>query len=140
MFKAKIAARDRHRAQAKFLPPTAEAVRTTVLKLTAMAEKKGKDVEYLEEKLRRVRLGSRARGLSAMPGRFETPEREASTTPPRRAALGRYGALAASTPARTVAEGDDLEEAFEEHKRRKEIGKKLRGALHKRGGAGIAVV
>ena len=55
MFKAKIAARDRHRAQAKFQPPTVEAVRTTMLKLTAMAEKKSKDVECLEEKLWWVR-------------------------------------------------------------------------------------
>ncbi|KAF8247543.1 hypothetical protein K440DRAFT_301117 [Wilcoxina mikolae CBS 423.85] len=61
MFKAKIAARDRHKVQAKFQPPTAEAVRTTVMKLTATAERKSKDVDHLEEKLRRVRLGSRHR-------------------------------------------------------------------------------
>ena len=59
MFKANIAARDRHQAQAKPQPPTVEAVRMTVLKLAAMVEKRSKDVGYLEEKLRWVRWGGR---------------------------------------------------------------------------------
>jgi len=55
LFKAKIASRGRHRAQAKYQPPVVEGVRTTILKLTAMVEEKSRDVEHLEEKLRRIR-------------------------------------------------------------------------------------
>jgi hypothetical protein len=132
MFKAKIAARDRHKAQAKFQPPTAEAVRTTVMKLTAMAEMKSKDVDHLEEKLRRVRLGSRSRSLPATPGCFDTPERELET-PARRAARGGYGHIA-HTPVMAVVEEGDVDEIVEDHKRRKEAGRKVRGALQRRGG------
>jgi nucleoporin NUP159 len=130
MFKAKIAARDRHRTKAKFQPPTVEAVRTTVMKLTAMAEKKNKDVDVLEEKLRRVRLGNRSRSMSATPGRHETPEREL-VTPAQRA--GRYGTVA-PTPVLALIEEGDVDELREEQKRRREAVRKLRGALQSRGG------
>jgi len=120
MFKARIAARNRHRSQAKFVPPTVEAVRTTVLKLTDMAERKSRDVEHLEERVRRLRI----RSGSATPSRsFGTPEREMR---------GRWGA--AQTPVLALVEEADVEEARSENLRRREVGKKLKGALQRRGG------
>jgi nucleoporin NUP159 len=120
MFKARIAARNRHRSQAKFVPPTVEAVRTTVLKLTDMAERKNRDVEHLEERVRRLRI----RSGSATPSRsFGTPERELR---------GRWGA--AQTPVLALVEEADVEEVRSENLRRREAGKKLKGALQRRGG------
>jgi hypothetical protein len=126
IFKAKIANRDRNRSQRKLQPPTAEAVRTTVMKLTAMAEKKNRDVGILEERIRRLRLGSRSRSMSSTPGRFSTPEREPQT-PSQRTPYN----LVAFTPVMALVEEGDIEEAVEERKRRREAGKKLKGALQK---------
>ena len=135
MFKAKIAARDRHRVKAKFQPPTADAVRNTVLKLTAMAEKKSRDVDHLAERMRRVKLASsnsptgsaanRSRtSLAGTPSRFATPDREVESS--RRS--GGYGQML-TTPVLALVEEGDLQEVAEENRRRKETGKKLRGAL-----------
>lgn len=148
VLKAKIAQRDRHNAQAKVQPPTAEAVRNTIMKLTTMAEKKRNEVDFLEERLRRLRVKSNSRSLSATPGRFDTPSRfispgrfgtperdtsRTSSTPERR---GGYG-LVAPTPVMALMEEGDVEEARDEHRRRRAIGKKLRGALERRGTASI---
>lgn len=130
LFKAKLAARDRHRAHAKYQPPTVEGVRTTILKLTAMAEKKSRDVEYLEEKLRRMRQAGKASSSSSTPRHSSiTPERELET-PIRRMAYG----VAAPTPVMALVEEGDLEEVAEDRRRRKQAGKKLGGVLRRVGG------
>jgi nucleoporin NUP159 len=135
LLKAKTAARDRHRVTAKVQPPTAEAVRNTIMKLTAMVERKNGDVEYLEEKLRRMRLGSRARSVSLTPGRFDTPERSTPERSVRDTSVSITGPSAvAPTPVLAVVEKDDVEEMKEEQRRRREVGRRFRGALAARGG------
>ena len=73
MLKSRLAARDRGRADAAVKPPTAEAVRSTVLKLTGMVERKGREVEYLEEKVRRLRGRSVSAGGSGVSSGGGTP-------------------------------------------------------------------
>jgi nucleoporin NUP159 len=128
MFKAKLASRDRHRSSRKLQPPTAEAVRTTVMKLTAMAEKKNRDVGVLEERLRRLRLGA---GRRAGDRSFSSISFGGTPEPmtPARMAPGMNSSLAAFTPVMALVEEGEIEEAVEERRRRREAGRKLKGAL-----------
>lgn len=140
--KALIAQRDRFKLKPKIRPPTADATRVVVLKLTGMAEKKNREVEHLEERLRRLKLGHSnrmSRSVSGTPGRygspsrFDTPERSILETPARRIG-GVNGSFIASTPVMLLVEDGDVSEIAEENRRRREAGKKLKGALQKRGG------
>ncbi|KAL7270558.1 hypothetical protein RUND412_006732 [Rhizina undulata] len=54
--KARIAYRDKNKAKNAVKPPTAEAIRNTIMKLTGMVERKSADVDFLEEKLRRLKI------------------------------------------------------------------------------------
>jgi nucleoporin NUP159 len=133
MFKAKLASRDRHRSSRKLQPPTVEAVRTTIMKLTAMAEKKNRDVELLEERMRRLRLGGRRadRSLSSITFGSFTPEPQ---TPSRIMTPGMNSmnsSLVGFTPVMALVEEGEIEEAVEERRRRREAGRKLKGALQK---------
>lgn len=135
--KAKIASRDKNKS-GPVVPPTVEAVRNTIMKLTGMVERKNGDIECLEERLRRVKLKSRS--VSATPGRSRgiTPERtmrgetpQRFGTPERSVIGGAYGY--APTPVLAVTDPVDVAEAREEMKARREMGKKLRGVLEKSG-------
>lgn len=134
--KAKIAARDRHRASAKVQPPTVEAVRNTILKLTDMVERKNADVEYLQEKVRRIRQGSRnstSRSLGMTPGRESTPPVDKGATPVRKpVSLARGSKLTAPIPLLAIMEADDIHDIREAHCRKRETMKRLRGALEVR--------
>ncbi|KAA8899497.1 hypothetical protein FN846DRAFT_960317 [Sphaerosporella brunnea] len=130
MLKAKLASRDRNRSKRKLQPPTAEAVRTTVMKLTAMAERKSRDVGMLEERMRRLRVGNKSRSMISTPGRFGTPE---PATPHRSISygVGMNSSIISYTPVMALVEEGDLEDAVEDRRRRREAGKKLKGALQK---------
>lgn len=140
--KAKIASRDKNKTGV-VVPPTVEAVRNTIMKLTGMVERKNSDIEYLEERLRRVKL----KNTSATQGRTRgmTPERTLrSETPQRFATPQRFGTPERSfgtsitsagygTPVLALTDPVDVAEAREEIKARKEMGKKLRGVLERSG-------
>ena len=76
MLKALIANRDRGKSGGKVKPPTVEAVRNTILKLTGMVERKAGDVAYLGELVRRLE----ARSNLAMGDGFETSPFQTRTT------------------------------------------------------------
>jgi nucleoporin NUP159 len=135
--KAKIASRDRDRPGA-VVPPTVEAVKNTIMKLTGMVERKNGDIDYLEERLRRVKIKSRSasatpgksRGLTPnqtprgeTPQRFETPEKLRSYD--NNTSSVSYPA----SPVLALADPLDVEEAREEIRARKEMGRKMRDAL-----------
>ncbi|CCX34017.1 Similar to Nucleoporin nup146; acc. no. Q09847 [Pyronema omphalodes CBS 100304] len=158
VLKAKLAARDRGRKTARVRPPTAEAVRNTVLKLTQMAERKERDVALLEERMRRLKL---RHGRDATP----TPASGDSTTgggADQSAQFGssffgssmgsfvREGSAGLETPLRrsvlTVREGSpmptiavakveeqEVGEMMDEAKRRREQGKRFKEAMKRRG-------
>lgn len=134
--KAKIASRDKNKTGV-VVPPTVEAVRNTIMKLTGMVERKNSDIEYLEERLRRVKLKSssatlgRSRGMtpersmrSETPQRFGTPERSFGAS----MISAGYG-----TPVLALTDPVEVAEAREEIKARREMGKKLRGVLERSG-------
>lgn len=137
MLKAKIASRDKNKAGA-VVPPTVEAVRSTIMKLTGMVERKTGDIEYLEERLRRVKLKSRSASVTPRSTRGMTPERSMrEETPlrfstPERSTIG-IGYGYASTPVLALTDPVDIAEAREEMKARREMGKKLKGALERNG-------
>jgi nucleoporin NUP159 len=107
------------------VPPTVEAVRNTVVKLTGMVEKKSADVEYLEEKVRRWR----GRSVSMTPGRDSgTPIRSFGT--PSRSMNG-SGSM---TPVLALVEEGDVEDVREQIKGRKERGRRIREVLEVRAG------
>jgi len=139
--KAKIASRDRDRPGA-VVPPTVEAVKNTIMKLTGMVERKNGDIDYLEERLRRIKIKSRSvsttpskpRGLTPnktlrgeTPQRFETPEKLRSYD--HNISSISYSA----SPVLVLADPLDVEEAREEIRARKEMGRKLRDALERCG-------
>ncbi|KAF8476897.1 hypothetical protein BDZ91DRAFT_708301 [Kalaharituber pfeilii] len=64
ILKANLAARDRGKMGGKVKPPTVEAVNNTIMKLTAMVERKNGDVDYLGEQLRRLQMRSSLGGAS----------------------------------------------------------------------------
>lgn len=134
--KAKIASRDKNKTGV-VVPPTVEAVRNTIMKLTGMVERKNSDIEYLEERLRRVRLKS----SSATPGRSRgmTPERSMRSETPQRFGTPErsFGASVTGagygTPVLALTDPVDVAEAREEIKARREMGRKLRGVLERNG-------
>lgn len=139
--KARIASRDKDKTGV-VVPPTVEAVRNTIMKLTGMVERKNSDIEYLEERLRRVKLKSRS--ASATPGRARgmTPERTMRNETPQRfgtpersfgSSMTGAGYGYAPTPVLALTDPVDVAEAREEMKARREMGKKLRGALERNG-------
>lgn len=139
--KAKIASRDKNKAGA-VVPPTVEAVRNTIMKLTGMVERKTGDIEYLEERVRRLKLKSRSTSATPSRTRGMTPERSMREETPQRFAtpertLGAsfigpgYGY--ASTPVLALTDPIDVAEAKEEMKARREMGKKLKDVLERNG-------
>ena len=139
--KAKIASRDRDRPGA-VVPPTVEAVKNTIMKLTGMVERKNGDIDYLEERLRRIKIKSRSlsttpskpRGLTPnrtlrgeTPQRFETPEKLRSYDHDLSSIS--YSA----SPVLALVDPLDVEEAREEIRARKEMGRKLKDALERCG-------
>ncbi|KAI5848683.1 hypothetical protein DFP73DRAFT_583342 [Morchella snyderi] len=140
--KAKIASRDKNNA-GTVVPPTVEAVRNTIMKLTGMVERKNGDIEYLADRLNRVKLksrsisvtpGGRSRLMSPdLGGRSEAPSMRFST--PDRGLGGSIGPSFGSvpTPVLTLTDPTDVAVAREEKKARREIGNRLRGVLEKNG-------
>ncbi|PWW79881.1 hypothetical protein C7212DRAFT_361051 [Tuber magnatum] len=139
--KAKIAARDRDRPGA-VVPPTVEAVKNTIMKLTGMVERKNGEIDYLEERLRRIRIKSRSVSVTPAksrdltpnqtlrgetPQRFETPEKLRSYD--HNISSVRYSVSPLFVPTDPL----DVEEAREEIRARKEMGRKLRDALERCG-------
>ncbi|RPB06087.1 hypothetical protein L873DRAFT_1797013 [Choiromyces venosus 120613-1] len=139
--KAKIASRDRGEPGA-VVPPTVEAVKNTIMKLTGMVERKNGDIDCLEERLKRVKIKSRS--VSATPSRsrgltpdrtlrgetpqiFETPEKLRSYD------HNISNASYLASPVLALADPLDVEEAREKIRARKEMGKKLRNALERCG-------
>jgi nucleoporin NUP159 len=140
--KAKIASRDKNNA-GTVVPPTVEAVRNTIMKLTGMVERKNGDIEYLADRLNRVKLKSRS--ISVTPSgrsrlmspdigirseapsmRFSTPERGLGSS------IGpSFGSV--PTPVLTLTDPTDVAVAREEKKARREMGNRLRGVLEKNG-------
>lgn len=138
MLKATVAARDRGKSGGKIRPPTVEAVKNTILKLTAMIEKKNSDVEYTGELLRKLRA-KQALGEASM---YEEPTFMRSTMlvvgTPARGKNGEpdEGGVAVKETPRVRRGGWglqsdelDMEEAREEIAARREMGSKLRKAM-----------
>lgn len=123
------------------VPPTVDAVRSTILKLTGMVRRRGGDIDVLEERLRQLKV-RRSRSTSATPGRGTTPDRtirggtpQRFLTPerPRGYELG-VPATGHMSPGLAVwTDPLDVEEAKEEKRAAKAVGKKLRDALEQRG-------
>jgi nucleoporin NUP159 len=157
VLKAKLAARDRGRRTARVRPPTAEAVRNTVLKLTQMAERKERDVALLEERMRRLKLrygwdatstptpGDSTTGGADQSSQFRSSflgssmgsfVREGSAgleTPLRRSVLTMREGSPMPTIAVAKVEEQEVGEMMDEAKRRREQGKRFKEAMKRRG-------
>jgi nucleoporin NUP159 len=142
VLKAKIASRDKDNL-GPVVPPTVEAVRNTIMKLTGMVERKNGDIDYLEERLRRLKIkarsasatSSRSRGLTPDRAiRGETPQRFLTPDRLRGYEAGGAGAIYSASPGLVVlANSLDVDEAQQEMRARKAMGEKLKNALEQSG-------
>jgi len=133
--------------------PTVENVMRTVMKMTAMAEKRSGDIDVLENQMRRMRFSSVSSVGSREGSPFETPTKsrlggstfgfsyspETPTQSPRRLNASLMSSTRSNrhaTPPRKKLSGFSEEEKAElrmKAERRDQVKDKLRGALRKSG-------
>jgi nucleoporin NUP159 len=116
----------------------------TIMKMTALAEKRSGDIDVLENQLRKVNLGSRSREGSPV----VTPQARKhvlfspESTPSRTlrhslaASIGSIGSPARATPPRKKLSGFSQEEKgelMERRARRQAVLGKLKGSVEKKG-------